>query len=163
MARRPNEQQVIDRFAAHLDAFTGRTWNASPDEVSTAKNARRYDCEFTSLGATPIAADVCSIYPVGSYPKQQAQRSRFTERLLTELRKVGLGGLMVRIPPIQKKHGRPDWYKNTAEKVREALQRQPFSEQTLEIEVEGCGIKRIADNSESSFTCHAEHSAMQAD
>lgn len=71
MARRPHEQKVIDRFAAHLGASMGRLWNASRDEVSTGKNARYYDCELTSPRATPIAADVCSLFPSGSHPRNR--------------------------------------------------------------------------------------------
>jgi hypothetical protein len=161
MARRPHEQKVIDRFAAHLGASTGRLWNASRDEVSTGKNARYYDCELTSPRATPIAADVCSLFPSGSHPKEQAKRARFSERLLAELRNVEVGGLMVETPPIQKKHAHRNWHKATAEKIRDVLSRQLLSEQAVEIEVEGCSIKRIADDSESSFTYHSQFSGIQ--
>lgn len=151
LARDVQEQEVIDRFTAYLAQVTGRTWEFSPDEVSTLKNARNYDCEFTSAGVLPIAADVTALYPVGSNQKDQAQRAKLNARLLPELRKVGLGGLIIRTPPIQKKHGKADWPRVTAAKIRDTLMRQPLAQGGEEIEVDGCTIKRIADDSEPSF------------
>ncbi len=55
MSRRTDEQEVIKRFLPFLSQVTGQEWEPSRDEVPTGKNNRSYDCEFTSLGATPIA------------------------------------------------------------------------------------------------------------
>jgi hypothetical protein len=161
MARRAHEQSVINRFAAHLAEVTGRVWKSSPDEVSTGKNARYYDCEFTSPGSTPIAADICSLFPVGSHPKEQAKRARFNDRMLSELRSVGVGGLMIETPPVQKKHAHPNWHQATAEKIREVLARQPLSQEAAKIEVDGCTVERIADDSEPSFCYHSQFSGVQ--
>jgi hypothetical protein len=156
MPRRPQEQAVIDRFVEHLQQVTGLTWEPSPDEVSTRKNNRNPDCDFTSPGQKPIVADVCSLFPLGSDPRGQAMRSKFVERLLPELRREGVGGLMIDPPPIQKKHAHPDWPRRAAAAIGKAVRQLPIHQT---VDVEDFTIKRIADNSEDSFFSHMSFSA----
>lgn len=106
----------------------------------------------------PIVADICSLFPLGSHQDDQAQRARLIERLLPELKREGLGGLRIEPPPVQKKHARPDWPRNAATKIREAVQRLSIRER---LEVEGFVIERIADNSEDLFFYHSTFSAYQ--
>ena len=37
--------------------------------------------------------------------------------------KVGLGGLMINLPPIEKKHVRPSWLRHAVAKIQEAILR----------------------------------------
>src|SRR5690349_13795267 len=119
MSRRPAEQAVIDRFVDYIARETGLVWQPSSDEVSNLKNSRTPDCEFTCSGQTPIVADICSLFPLGSHQHDQAKRAKLIERLLPELRREGLGGLMIKPPPVQKKHARPDWPRSAAVHIRE--------------------------------------------
>jgi hypothetical protein len=161
MARRNQEGSVINRFAAHLAEASGRVWKSSPEEMPTGRNARYYDCEFTSPGCTPIAADICELFPIGSSPGEQAKRAGVNDRLLSALGNLGVGGLMIETPPVQKKHARPGWYRATAEKIREVLARQPLSAEAVKIEVDGCTVERIAGDSEASYCYHSQSSAVQ--
>lgn len=129
--------------------------------MPTLKNSRKYDCEFTSKELVPIAADICSLYPVGSHQEDQAKRATFNNRLLPELKKLGIGGLMIQTPPVEKKHANPTWPKTTAKKIRDALARQPQPECEAEIQVEGCVIKRIGDDSQPVFFWHSQLVAVQ--
>ena len=64
--RRPDEQAVIDCFVSFLERTTGSKWTASNDKVPNPNNSRRYDCEFTSTGYRPVAADIFRLYSLGS-------------------------------------------------------------------------------------------------
>ena len=158
MSRRLHEQLVIERFVDHLAHETGLVWCPSPDEVCTLKNRRKPDCEFTCPSQVPIVADICRLFPKGSHQEDQAKRAKLIERLKPELRRQGLGGLMIEPPPVQKKHARPDWPKNAASQIRDAVQQVPMRER---VEVEGFSIERIADDSEASFFYHSTFSAYQ--
>jgi hypothetical protein len=98
------------------------------------------------------------LFPLGSHQDDQAKRAKLIERLKPELRREGLGGLMIEAPPVQKKHARPDWPRNAASQIREAVQRLPTRRR---VEVEGFSIERIADNSEDSFFCYSIFSAYR--
>jgi hypothetical protein len=149
MARRDLEQEVIDRFAEFLFKTTGRLWKPSADEVSTLKNKRKYDCEFTCSDALRIAADVCSLFPLGSHQGDQAKRQKLIARLTPEVRKHGLGGLMLTMPPVERKHAHPDWPRRAAAAIRKAVDLQPLDRHS-ELEVEGFEIRRVGEAAEPS-------------
>jgi hypothetical protein len=158
MSRRQHEQDVIGRFVNYLVRRTGVDWHPSPDEVSTFKNSRKYDCEFTFPGQVPIAADICSLFPLGSHQDDRAKRAKLIERLGPELVREGLGGLMIGLPPVQKQHARPDWPRKAASQIRAAVQQLPMRQC---VNVEGFSIKRIADDSEPLCWYHLTFSAYQ--
>ncbi len=147
MSRRKNEQEVINRFLFFLNQVTGREWEASSDEVPTGKNNRSYDCEFTSRGVTPIAADICRLFPRGSNQGQNAARRTLNERLLSELRKAGQGGLLIKTPFIPKNSGRPKWPQTMASSIADALSNPRAI--GGEIDCDGFKIQRVGDNSEA--------------
>ncbi len=158
MSRRSDEQAVIDRFVDYLLCETGLAWAASADEVSTNKNGRKPDCEFTCPDQRPIVADICKLFPLGSYQDDQAKRAKLIERLTPELRLERVGGLMINLPPVQRKYARPEWPKNAAVEIRNAAQQLAMHER---VEVEGFSIERIADDSAPPFFCYSTLSAYQ--
>lgn len=158
MSRRPNEQVVIDRFVNHLARETGLAWHPSPDEVSTRKNSRKPDCEFTCPGRVPIVADICSLFPLGSHQGDRAKRAKFVARLRPEFQREGLGGLMIDPPPVRKEHAHPDWPRNAASRIREAVRELPVRKR---VEVEGFNVERVADDPEASFLRHSTVTAYQ--
>lgn len=147
MSRRTNEQEVIKRFLPFLRQVTGQEWEPSPDEVSTGKNNRFYDCEFTSLEVTPIAADICRLFPRGSNQGQNAARQTLNERLLRELRTAGRGGLLIKTPFIPKNAGRPKWLQAMASSIADTLSNPGAV--SGEIDCDGFKIQRVGDNSEA--------------
>jgi hypothetical protein len=147
MARRPEEQAIIDRFAMLLATNTGRQWQPSATEVPTLKNDRKYDCEFTCPGKVPIAAEIASLFPLGSHQEDRAKRDKFARRLRSELEREGIGGLMLEIPVIQKKHRDAAWYRTVAVRLRKMLAQQTCSG---DVEFEGFRFRRIADNAAPS-------------
>jgi hypothetical protein len=157
MARRPEEQALIDRFVTLLAHETGQTWIPSTAEVPTHKNGRQYDCEFTCQGELPIAAEIASLFPLGSHQDDRAKRANFAQSLLPELAREGVGGLMLETPVIQKKHCNPTWFRNTAGQIRQILAEQSH---TSDVEVEGVKFRRIADDAAPSllynyrFSCY---------
>ncbi len=68
------------------------------------------------------------------------------ERMDPELRREGIGGLMIETPPLQKKHVNRAWPKQAAAKIRAATQQQVPGK----AEVEGFTVERIASDSEPS-------------
>jgi hypothetical protein len=152
------EQATITRFVKYLASLTGLGWHASDDEVPTYKNNRNYDCEFTCSGEiVPIAADVCSLFPLGSDQEGQGRRAKFNARLFSELERQGLGGLLIEPRPVQKKHARPDWPKDAVSKIRAALENHtsgPFS-------IEGFSVQRIGTESDPSFFSRFSFTAYQ--
>ncbi len=160
MARRPEEQAAINEFVVHLDCETGLTWQPSAGEVQTSKNNRKYDCEFTCPGNVPIAAELCDLYPLGSHRGDQAKREKLIGRLRPEMVKAGLGGLMINLPPIEKKHVRPEWPRHAVAKIQETIQEQ-VADLSCPVDIEGLAIQRVADVSEDSVFVHSEFSGHQ--
>jgi hypothetical protein len=151
MSRRSEEQAVIESFALYLKSTTGRTWTASDDEVPNPTNGRKYDCEFTSDGCLPVAADVFRLFPAGSEQALQGSRNRLISRLIDELRKEGVGGLFIETPFPEKKHVRPEWYKNVARQFRELIAHDPNAEV---YEVDGLYARRCGAPDAPNFLGH---------
>jgi len=151
MARRCHEQLIVESFARFLHKTTGRTWTPSPDEVPNPTNSKKYDCEFTSDGCRPIAADVFALYPLGSDQRVQGDRHKIIDKLTGELQNHGVGGLHIQTPFPEKKHVDAQWYKKTAREIRDAVTRDPNA-QTFE--VDGVTARRCGGLEEPIFFGH---------
>src|SRR5260370_16581236 len=158
MARKTREEVVIDSFVTYLSEETRNMWQPSGDEVGTLRNNRKYGCEFKWDGQMPSGVEICCIFPRGSHPDEKAKRAGLIKRMKPELKRQGVGGLMLELPPIQKKHVNPMWPRQAAAKIRSAIENHSDGSP---IEVEGFNVTRIGEDSDSCFFVHSHFSAYQ--
>jgi len=158
MARRADEQLVLERFTQFLNQTTGRNWHASREEIPNPRNGKSYDCEFWSDGAAPIAAEISRLYPLGSYQEAQGARQNLIRKLTVELRAQGVGGWRVETPIPRKKHCNPAWFKSAARQFREAIEQNPGASL---IEVDGFKAQPVGDAADPLYFQHHWHSAHQ--